>query len=117
VKRTEANVFFFGRIHRELADMRQLLEQIHHQELDVMSKITDWAAKEQTDLAAIAATLNGIVAGITALDTLITQLEATVVSPTPEEQAALDAVTAASDALVVQAAAISTAPPAGPAAQ
>ena len=39
-----------------------------------MSQVTDWAAKEQADLTAISTTLDGLVAGIAALDTLITNL-------------------------------------------
>ncbi len=36
-----------------------------------MSQITDWAAKEQADLADISATLDGVETGVTALDVLI----------------------------------------------
>ena len=62
---------FSGRTNKELAAIRQLLEQVNNkvdqveeQELKIMSQITDWAAAEQADLSTIQATLNGIVTGI-----------------------------------------------------
>ncbi len=73
-----------------------------------MSAITDWAAKEQADLSTISTTLDGVVAGIAALDAKIVTLQGTVTGLTPEEQAALDDVAAASNTLVAKAAAIST---------
>ena len=79
-----------------------------------MSAITDWAAAEQADLTSISSTLNAIVTGVTALDTLIENFQNSPGSLSATDQAALDAITAASAALVTQAAAISTAPPSTP---
>lgn len=77
----------------------------------IMSAITDWAAQEQADLDKIKATLEGIVAGISALDKLITDLQNSPGTLSPEDQAALDAIKSASDALVTQSAAIVVTPP------
>ena len=79
-----------------------------------MSKITDWAAAEQADLAQISTTLDGIVTGVAALDTLITNFQNSPGTLAPADQAALDAIQAASKALVTKAAAISVAPPSAP---
>lgn len=76
-----------------------------------MSKITDWAANEQASLAAISSTLDGIVAGITALDTLITNLQNSPGTLSAPDQAALDAIQASSAALVTKAQAIVVTPP------
>ena len=112
---------FSGRTNKELAAIRQLLEQVNNkvdqveeQELKIMSQITDWAAAEQADLSTIQATLNGIVTGITALDTLITNLQATATTLSPDDLAALTAVKTASDLLVTQSQAISTTAPGAP---
>ena len=77
----------------------------------LMSQVTDWAAKEQADLTAISTTLDGIVTGIAALDTLITNLQSGATGLSAADQAALDGIKAASDALVAKAQAISVAPP------
>jgi len=80
-----------------------------------MSQITDWAAAEQVSLSAIQGSLNGIVAGVAALDTLITNLQNSPGTLSTSDQAALDAIQKASQALVAQAAAISTTAPGTPA--
>jgi len=71
-----------------------------------MSKITDWAATEQADLAAVSATLDGIVTGIANLDTLITNLQNSPGTLSAADQTALDNIKAASAALVTKAGAI-----------
>ena len=81
-----------------------------------MSQITDWAAAEQADLTQISTTLDAIVAGVTALDTLITNFQNSPGTLSAPDQAALDGIQAASKALVSKASAISTAPPTPPAA-
>ena len=68
-----------------------------------MSQVTDWAAKEQADLTAIRTTLDGIVTGIAALDTLITTLQSGATGLSAADQAAPDGIKAASDALVAKA--------------
>lgn len=80
----------------------------------IMSKITDFAAKVQSNDAALNVKLDSIVAGVASLEALITTLEHTVTGLTQEEQAALDAVSSESDALVVKANAIDTTAPAPP---
>lgn len=80
-------------------------------ENDFMSQITDWATQEQADLTAISATLDAIVTGVQALDTLITNFQANVGVLSTADQDALDQVKAASDALVTKAGAISTTAP------
>ena len=80
-----------------------------------MSQVTDWAAKEQADLTAISTTLDGIVTGIAALDTLITNFQNSPGTLSPADQAALDAIQTASDALVTKSQAISVAAPTPPA--
>ena len=77
-----------------------------------MSQVTDWAAREQADLTAISTTLDGIVSGVAALDELIKKFQGSAGTLSAEDQAALDAISVSSAALVSKAAAISTAPPA-----
>lgn len=80
-------------------------------ELKIMSAITDWAATEQASLDAISGTLDGIVTGIAALDTLITSLQNSTGTLSASDQAALDAIQAASKSLVAKSAAIVVTPP------
>ena len=93
--------------HHGVATKQDLKET----ENKIMSAITDWAAKEQADLDTISATLDGIVAGVAALDTLITNLQNSPGTLSAADQAALDAIQAASKTLVTKSGAISTAPP------
>lgn len=79
-----------------------------------MSKITDFATQEQATLATLKTAMDGVAAGVTALDAKIVDLAAQLGTLTPEEQAALDAVTAASTALVTEASGINTADPTAP---
>ena len=79
-----------------------------------MSVITDWAAQEQADLSAISNTLDTVVAGIAALDTLITNLQNSPGTLSAADQAALDSIQAASKALVAKSSAISVTPPTTP---
>ena len=72
-----------------------------------MSQITDWAAKEQADLDAISATLDGVVSGIAALDAMIQAFQNSPGTLSPSDQAALDAISSASTTLKDKAAAIS----------
>src|ERR1035438_3026948 len=107
-------MIFFGSVRKELADIRQLLnrhlqlleqvdnkiDQMKQQESKNMSQITDWAAQQQADLTSISTTLDGVVAGIVTLDTLITNFQNSPGTLSAPDQAALDAVQAASKALV-----------------
>lgn len=79
-----------------------------------MSKVTDWAAQEQADLTAISSTLDTVVTGIAALDKLITDFQNSPGTLSAADQAALDAIKAASGALVTKASAISVTPPVPP---
>lgn len=97
-------VFFSKDVSKELAALAKGQNAI-------MSVITDWAAKEQTDLTAIKTTLEGVVTGIQALDAKIVNLQNSPGTLSPADQAALDSIESASAALVAQAEAISTAPP------
>ena len=81
-------------------------------EKKIMSQITDWAAKNQADLTAIGSTLDGIVAGVAALDTLITNLQNSPGTLSASDQSALDAIQASADALVTKSAGIVVTPPA-----
>ena len=92
---------------------RDLLNQIaaaqaaNQKELqNVMSQITDWAAKEQADLTSMQGSLAGIVAQQKALNDKITALQNSPGTLSASDQAALDGILAASDALVTQTAAV-----------
>ena len=75
-------------------------------------EITDWAATEEADLTAISNTLNGIVTGVTALDTAHPEFcRLRAASSSASDLATLAQVKTQSAALVTQAAAISTAVP------
>ena len=76
-----------------------------------MSQVTDYADREQADLTTIKNTLTGIASGVAALDTLITNFQNSPGTLTPADQAALDAIQVASQALVAQSAAIVVTPP------
>ena len=91
--------FHFDREFEENTEamLRALLHgQIHNhnQQENLMSQVTDWAAKEQADL-----------------DTLITNFQNSPGTLSAEDQAALDAIQASSKALVTKATAISVNPP------
>ena len=88
-------------------DLRQMKEQI-------MTQVQTWAANEQVDLTNIAATLNNVAVGAAALKVLITNLQNSPGTLSAADQAALDGIQAASDALVIQANNISTTPPGTP---
>jgi len=74
-----------------------------------MSQITDYATAEEADLTAIGTTLGAVVSGISALDTIIQNLQGGGLSA--NDAAALATVKAQSTALVTQASAINTTPP------
>jgi hypothetical protein len=99
---------------KHLADNQTMLGRLHdllahniHEEKELMSQITDWAATEQASLNAISGTLDGIVTGIAALNALITNFQNSPGTLSGPDQAALDAIQAASQALVTKSAAIS----------
>lgn len=73
-----------------------------------MSQITDWAAQQEADLSTISTELDAVTTGIAALDAKIQALQNSPGTLAPDDQAALDAISAASKALVAKAAAIST---------
>lgn len=98
-----------------LGDLSTAVKTLTEKEDRNMSAITDWAAKEQADLTTISTTLDGVVTGIAALDQMITNFQNSPGALSPSDQAALDAIQAASGALVSKSAAISTTPPAPPA--
>jgi hypothetical protein len=103
-------------INAALREIKNLLSLSIIQGRNLMSKITDWAAQEEVALTTISATLDSIVAGVAALDTLITNFQNSPGTLAPADQAALDGIQSASAALVAKAAAISVVPPAPPAA-
>ena len=80
--------------------------------------IQTFATAEQANIAATAAALTNIATGVGGLDTLIQQLQASLASGSggstvsAADQTLLNNVVAASGALVTQAQAISTTPPA-----
>jgi hypothetical protein len=102
-------------VNNALREIKNLLSLSIIQGRNIMSKITDFAAAEGVSLAAISATLDSIVAGVAALDTLINNFQNSPGALTPADQAALDGIQAASAALVTKAAAISVTPPVPPA--
>ena len=76
-----------------------------------MSVLSDLAAKEQADFAALNAQLVTIQTGIDNLDAMIVKLQSTPSPISVEDQALLDQMSAASTALVAQANAINVVPP------
>ena len=103
-------------INIALRGIKNLLSLSITQERIFMSQLTDWAVKEKADLTAISNTLNLVVQGIADLNALIAKFQTSPGTLAPADQAALDDIQKASDALVAQSAAISVAPPAPPAA-
>ena len=74
-----------------LEAIKELLAQNIEKEHHIMSQITDWAEQEQADLTAVSATLDTVVAGVTALDKLITDFQNSPGTLSAADQAALDA--------------------------
>lgn len=99
--------FEWRKSHENLATKQDLQQT----ERNIMSKITDWAAQEQADMSAISGTLDGIVAGIAALDTLITNFQNSQGTLSAADQAALDGIQTASSSLKTKAAGIVVTPP------
>jgi broad specificity polyphosphatase/5'/3'-nucleotidase SurE len=99
----------------EKHEIKTILQRIEERLKHMASQIQDWAAQEQADLTAISNTLDTIVSGVAALDKLITDFQNSPGTLSAADQAALDAIKAASGALVTKAAAISVTPPAPPA--
>jgi hypothetical protein len=75
------------------------------------SVITDWADAEGVKLSGISTTLDGIAAGVLALDKMITDFQNSPGTLSAADQAALDAIQSASNDLAAKASAISTKPP------
>lgn len=88
-----------------------ILKRMEEMETKIMKQIDDFATAQQSALDSISASLDGIATGITALDTLITNLQNSPGTLSASDQAALDAIQASSKSLVAKAAAVSTAPP------
>ena len=91
------------------------LDRIHHQGQRLMSKITDFATAVEASFAAVSTDLDRIKAGIAALDALIVAFQNSPGTLTPEDQAELDRIQAASAALVATADAVDVTPPVPPA--
>lgn len=104
----------FREIHRKMDEVLGALGHLKQGNHHIMSKITDFAAQEQVDLAAISSTLDGIVAGVAALDKLITDFQNSPGTLSAADQAALDAIQTASKSVVSKAAAIVVTPPVPP---
>ena len=102
---------FFNRNRNRFDRIDDAIRVLTEGNIKLMSQVTDWAAQEQADLTAISATLDGIVTGVAALDTLITNFQNSPGTLSPSDQAALDAIQSASKAVVAKAAAISTVAP------
>jgi uncharacterized protein YPO0396 len=85
-------------------------DDLHRTERHIMQAITDFSNQATQDNVATNANLDAIVTGIAALDALITSLQLAS-TLTAADQAALDAVSALSRALVARTSGISTAPP------
>ena len=98
----------------KLEDILEVLKRLENKELKLMSTVTDWAAKEQVQLDAISATLDGVVAGVAALDAQIKALQNSPGTLSPSDQAALDAIETASAALVSKSKGIVVTPPVPP---
>lgn len=93
--------------HRETCELfRQVLarlDQINKTQERLMSQFTDLAAKETADFAKVSADLDTIVAGVADLDAKIQALQNSQGQLGPDDQAALDSISAASTALVAKA--------------
>ena len=98
----------------EKHEIKMMLHRIEERLKHMSSQIQDWAAQEQADLTAISNTLDTIVTGVAALDKLITDFQNSPGTLSAADQAALDAIKAASGALVSKAQAISVTPPTPP---
>ena len=97
-----------------LAEIKNIISDNIKKEQQAMSQITDWAAQEQADLTAISTALDTVVAGVAALDQLITNFQNSPGTLSAADQTALDGIQAASKALVAKSQAISVAPPVPP---
>jgi hypothetical protein len=99
---------------RELSKPREIfiaLKALYKQGEQLMSAVSDWAAKEATTDAQISAALDVLTTGIAALDTIIQNFQNSPGTLSPADQAFLDAAAATSAALAAKAQGISTTPP------
>lgn len=78
------------------------------------STIQAWADQENKVIASTAAALTNVSAGVAALDTMITDFQNSPGTLSPSDQAALDGIQAASNALLAQTTAINTTAPGQP---
>jgi len=99
-------------LERKIDHLTHEVEDLKSQGDKLMSKITDWATQQQADLAQVSTTLDGIVAGISALDKIITDWQNSPGTMDPVDQAALDSAQVAIKALVAKSSAIVVTPPA-----
>jgi hypothetical protein len=97
-----------------LLGMPGQLNQIYKELTHLMSKVTEFASKQQADFDTLNSKVDSIAAGVTALYELIAAFQNSPGTLSPEDQAALDGIQAASAALVAKTAAINTAPPVAP---
>lgn len=95
----------------EHEQLEALLNTVIQKENEIMSAITDFAAKEKVSLAGIASTLDSIAAGVAALDVLIQNFQNSTGTLSAADQTALDEISAASTALATKATAIVVTPP------
>lgn len=100
-----------GATKHDLSNTERRIEE----RLNIMgTQIADFATQVQASFDAVTADLDKISAGITNLDALITQLQNSPGNITPADQALLDKIQAASQALKAKADAIDITPPAPP---
>lgn len=115
--KTQVNSEEFHFNHKQFGDswaLFQLFEQNEQlaQKIHIlMSAVTDFAATVQKNFDALSADIDSIQAGITNLDTLIQGFQNSPGTLSAADQAALDAISANSAALVTKANAINVTPP------
>lgn len=90
------------------------LQEINNKLDKIMSQISDFAAAVQTSFDKVNTDLDNITTGIAALDTLITNFQNSPGTLSAIDQAALDAIQKASQALVTKADAINVVAPTPP---
>lgn len=95
----------------ELDNVLKMLHELKHQGVNLMSKITEFAAREQADFTQINTKLDDVVAGVKHLDDMIVAFQNSQGQLSLEDQQALDAIETASKDVVTKAEAIDTTPP------
>lgn len=86
----------------EISDNQKILQRIDQSERNIMSAISDFAAKQNSFNARVDAAVAGLTSDVEELTGKITELQNTPGAITPEDQALLDAIQSRSEGIATK---------------